>query len=205
MPNEQADTQRSPVFPTQEGAPMKATDTKNAIQKKTPRAKKTGALVCARRASREVEDDLLWFFNQAECDLGLSSNYYESLGYFGELAAAPPDTVVEEAHRYRRIRGRLKAISDSDAGVLQAAYTNRPWPAPLARELGRLTGVAVRLCFTPFTWPVGEALQDRAERVEAERLSIVLGVAGAELLGQLRREAEARFVRALRAYAGVRR
>jgi hypothetical protein len=46
----------------------------------------------------------------------------------------------EAAHRARRIRGSLRAMDSSDAGVLQCGYKLRAWPVVLWDECGRLPG-----------------------------------------------------------------
>jgi hypothetical protein len=144
----------------------------------------------------KVDEELEVFFNRIESDMGISSNYRASLGLAIPLG---PDDVVEAAHRCRLILRALRAIKDSEAGVLRAAYTIAPWPSPLVEELGRLTGIVVRLSFVR-----ARAGRSREELAEAEMLTRELGATGGASLKTLRREAEVRFVRAHRAYAMAR-
>jgi hypothetical protein len=161
-------------------------------------------LALSTRPPRAVEDDLEFYFNLAECKLGLSCNVYESLNHYGVAAAPSPDAVVEEAHRYRLVRRALKAIPDSDAGVLQVAYEVRPWPEALTRELGRLTGVVVRLTCIPAWWPEEREAQVRMDTAQADMLAMQLRCAGHGSLARLRHTAEVRLARAHRLYAAAR-
>jgi hypothetical protein len=99
----------------------------------------------------------------------------------------------------------LKAIAGSDAGVLQAAYEERSWPAELFQALGRVTGVYVRLACALDRWPEDRASQQVVEMARAEWL-----VSSGELrpgnraFVTRRRDAEIRFARAHRAYGAAR-
>ena len=54
---------------------------------------------------------------------GNESNYLAMLGRHGPGSAIPsPEDAAEAAHRARRIHERLRAMTPSDAGVLQCAY-----------------------------------------------------------------------------------
>jgi hypothetical protein len=92
-----------------------------------------------------IDEELDWFFNQAESDMGASSNYQQALRIESPSARRTAEDYVEASAKYRRIRRWLKAIDDYQAGVLQAAYELRDWPVALFDELGRLTGIVVKL------------------------------------------------------------
>jgi hypothetical protein len=152
-----------------------------------------------------VDEELDFFFNRAECEMGLSSNFEQALGPRSTAARRSPEDAAEAAHRYRRIRTWLKAIADSDAGVLQAAYELRDWPVALFDQLGRLTGIVVRMACALDSMHADRRLQQLIEMARARWLVS----SGAPLrqnasLARLRREAEVRFVRALHAYNTVR-
>jgi hypothetical protein len=164
--------------------------------------------VHALRASVVVDVELEWFFNRAECDMGIRSNFERAMRISDPQRDAPnPESLVDAAHAYRQIRGWLRAIPDSDAGVLQAAYEIRPWPPELYDELGRLTGIVVRLACAHGPWPAERLSQERVEmamaRLLASDVAKPVGLAPAPL-ARLRREAEPRLSRAHRAYSGVR-
>ena len=152
-----------------------------------------------------VDEDLDWFFNRSEGDMGVSSNYELALGVASTSYRRTPEDAAEAAHRHRRIRTWLKAIADSDAGVLQAAYELREWPVPLFDELGRLTGVVVKLACALDSVHANRNLQQLVEAARAEWLvvSCVPLRQDASLLN-LRREAENRFARALQGYGVAR-
>lgn len=158
--------------------------------------------------NREVDAELSWFF------MAEDGNTYPS--NFGRMLASVTDdgewrTLEEHARavrRHRVIRSHLKSIHDSDAGVLQCAYAPVAWPSRLERELGRLTGVVVRLACDRATWPEERGRQLRLDAENAEMLVTMLRAGGDEnrqVLGDLRREANARFGRALEAYVAARR
>jgi hypothetical protein len=83
--------------------------------------------------------------------------------------------------------------------VLQAAHVVRYWPAELHHELGRLTGVVVRLACA---LDARELDWEELLKVEEVRARWLIG--GRETLLRLRREATARYARAIRAYLVVR-
>ena len=91
-----------------------------------------------------VDTELDWFFNRAECDMGVSSNFHDVLHpRLPRNERVTPEDAAEASHAHRTIRRWLLGIPDADAGVLQAAYEQRDWPAWLVDELGRITGVVV--------------------------------------------------------------
>ena len=153
--------------------------------------------------TQAVEDELEWFFNQAESDMGAQSNFRASLGIDGWPPVDPEDA-AEACRRFRRIRSWLKAIPDSDAGVLQTAYELHPWPVALYDKLGRLTGVVVRLACALDRWPEDRSAQRLLETVRAGWLLAQSLTPANATLARLRHEATVRLSRATTAYARVR-
>ena len=160
------------------------------------------------RTKPAFDVELEWFFNRAECDMGIRSTFEATLGARCPRPGLPsPEETVEAAHAYRILRGWLRAIDDRDAGVLQAAYEARPWPVPLDDDLGRLTGIVVRLACAVGTWPEDRRAQQAMEMARAEVLAsecFPCRGTGFDPLMRLRREAAKRFARAIHAYAVVR-
>jgi hypothetical protein len=154
-----------------------------------------------------VDAELDWFFNRVDPDMGVYSNFHAALLAGLHAPRVTPEDAAEASHAHRRIRGWLCAIPDSDAGVLQAAYLQRDWPASLWDELGRITGVVVRLACALDPWPDDPKAQALIELGRAHWLASHLanGVGrSAATLVRLRREAEVRFARAHHAYTVVR-
>jgi hypothetical protein len=155
-----------------------------------------------------VDRELEWFFNRAECDMGIRSTFEATLGARCPQPEAPsPEETVEAAHAYRTIRGWLRAIDDRDAGVLQVAYEIRPWPGALYDELGRLTGVVVRLACALDPWPADRRSQELIEMARAGWLESECEPYrryGVGPLARLRREGEKRFAQAHHAYSVAR-
>jgi hypothetical protein len=158
------------------------------------------------RGSTAIDDELDWFFNRAECDMGNQSNYLAMLGPYGPGSAIPsPEDAAEASHRARRIRRWLTSITSPDAGVLQCAYELRNWPVVLWDRLGRLTGIVVRLACALDGLPEDRDLQRVIETARAEWLAAQAPHTAVDATwNRLRREAEARFARAHHAYCAVR-
>ena len=160
------------------------------------------------RATPTVETELEWFFNRVECDMGIRSNFHAVLS--GQLAPSEgvtPEDAAEASYAQRRIRGWLLAIPDADAGVLKSAYEQRAWPGSLVDELGRITGVVVRLACALDRWPADPAAQRVVETARARWLASYCSKGRGrsfETLLTLRREGEVRFAKAHHAYAVVR-
>lgn len=157
--------------------------------------------------SPAIEEELLFFFTAEDGDTS-GSNFGRMLSSVAEDGSwRTPDDHARAAQRHRVIRSHLKSISDSDAGVLQCAYTPQAWPARVAREFGRLTGVAVRLSCDRETWPEERGRQLALDAQNAETLDTMVRAGGEEnrhVLRDLRREAQARFARALGEYVAAR-
>jgi hypothetical protein len=157
------------------------------------------------RAQPAAEIELEWFFNMAQADMGLRSNFELCLGVKAAAVHGSPEDFLEAARTHTLIRGWLRAMPDSEAGVLQAAYETRLWPRRLWDELGTLTGVVVRLACALDPWPEDRRSQEVVEMVRAGWLAAEHEKHGAEgTWATLRREGEVRFVRAMRAYGLVR-
>jgi len=118
-----------------------------------------------------------------------------------------PEDHAVATRRHARVRAWLRAMPDRDAGILQCAYLPHPWPILLARELGRLTGIVVRLSCDRATWPEPRGEQLAVDAQNADRLVAMLQTGGAAEKATLRglaREARAIFARALGRYAAAR-
>jgi hypothetical protein len=155
-----------------------------------------------------VDTELDWFFNRAECDMGVRSNFHAALSRQLEPSEqVTPEDAAEASHAYRTIRRWLLAIPDADAGVLQTAYEQRAWPGSLVDELGRITGVVVRLACALDSWPADRSAQRIVETARAHWLESHWSKGSGrafETLLKLRREGEVRFAKAHHAYAVVR-
>ncbi|MGH7293718.1 MAG: hypothetical protein ACRELB_02240, partial [Polyangiaceae bacterium] len=145
-----------------------------------------------------VDDELRWFFSKH--DGVWASPYHAEM----EAQREPwlPDTDDGEAIAvYWQIRKRLGRIGDPDAGVLSAAYAPRPWPRALRAELGRVTGIVVRLASADSgEWPEERNAQDVLDVRVARRLEVALCNGGREVLDAYRTPALVRLSRALSAY-----
>lgn len=158
--------------------------------------------------SPAIDEELRCFFHIEDGDTS-SSNYGRMLSPVsedGEWRTLEEHAAKERKHRV--ILSHLKSLSDVDAGVLQCAYAPRPWPVRLAKELGRLTGIVVRLSCDRASWPDERGRQLALDAANAEKLDAMLRARGdvhRRALRDLRREAEVRFARALGQYVQARR
>jgi hypothetical protein len=176
----------------------------------TPRHAKSGAeaFQVHRLRVRSVSDtELDWFFNLAEIETGAPSNFGRLLSSVADDGhRRTPDDQAEALRSYRRILGWLRAMPDSDAGVLQAAYEPHDWPRAVRARFGRLTGIAVRLTCSLDTWPEDKRDQEVMEMARARELDTKCAAekGSAKFLATLQEQAEARLSTALRAYLAVR-
>jgi hypothetical protein len=119
-----------------------------------------------------ADAELEWFFTQADSDIAGPSAFVANLARV--LDDEPGDTTMEAraeaAHAQRKILRWMEEIGDHDAGVLKVAYVARPWPLTLREELGRLTGVVVRIASAEVGLPDDERALDALEQRTAVRL-----------------------------------
>ena len=155
-----------------------------------------------------VDTELDWFFNRAECEMGVPSNFHAVLPrHLAQSERRTPEDAAEASHAHRTIRRWLLAIPGADAGVLQVAYEQHDWPSSLVDELGRITGVVVRIACALDRWPADKAAQRVVETARTRWLDSHCSKGrgrGFETLLRLRREGEVRFAKAHHAYAVVR-
>jgi hypothetical protein len=134
-----------------------------------------------------VGEELGWFFS---VDDGRRVRPYfdrASARHLAGVLRVPEQDVCQE-RVHRRIRRWLLAIREHDVAVLQAAYGPRAWPPELRRELGRFTGIVVRLA-SAMEWPRETWEQDLLEIRVATRLEAVLAARGREGLAVFRNAA----------------
>lgn len=149
-----------------------------------------------------ISEELGWFFS---VDDGRRERPYfdrASARHLAGLLGVPVYAVSQERF-HRRIRRWLVGIDDHDAGVLQAAFAPRAWPPALRRELGRLTGIVVRLA-SAMEWPIETWEQDLLEIRVAARLDVALATGGREVFAVFRTAATRLLSQALAAYIAAR-
>jgi hypothetical protein len=159
------------------------------------------------RATPAVDTELHWFFNVADSEIGLQSNFGRLLSSVSaEGRWRTPEDHAEAAHAHQRILGWLRAMPNNEAGVLQAAYEPRDWPRSVRAEFGRLTGVAVRLMSSLEEWPEDRSSQEEMDMAKARDLdaNCLARRTEAPFLESLRKRADLRLARALAVYLKVR-
>ncbi len=161
------------------------------------------------RPSAEVDEELAWFFCAEDGDFASQSNFGRMLSPVSEDGTwRTPEDHFAAVQRHRALRACLRSMPDRDAGVLQCAYAPSPWPARLQRELGRLTGIVVRLACDRATWPEQRGQQLALDAENADQLDGMLRHGGEQdraAVRALRREALGCFAKALGEYQKARR
>jgi hypothetical protein len=123
-----------------------------------------------------ADKELEWFFTMAECDMAPRSAFVASLERVlpNESGDSTMEDRAEAAHAQRTLLRWIQEVGDHGAGVLKVAYTARPWPLMLREELGRLTGVVVRLRAAEIGLPDDDRELDTLEQRTAIRLNEAL-------------------------------
>jgi hypothetical protein len=161
-------------------------------------------------SNKVLHEELSWFFNEAESAASLPSNFTTPRGkassWYGTMMKADlgAEERVEAACAAGTIERRLRAMPDSDVGVLFAAFGPHLWPEKLERALGPLTGIVVRLAAAGGTPTGAGGHAARRDHDVARALERSLHHEGLLGLGLLRAEAHTLLARALRAYARIR-
>ena len=137
-----------------------------------------------------ADEELRWFFKMAEGEAGSTLDRRTVALGFGRGSA----------RAYRKIRGWLLAMTDRDAGVLKAAYMVGPWPPGVRDELGRLSGVVVRLASAEVGWPDDSTEQQLLEAQVANQLEAARLRDGPAAFIRFRRRAKELLKTALRSY-----
>jgi hypothetical protein len=149
-----------------------------------------------------VGEELGWFFSVDDGRRVKPHFDKASRQHLAALRGVPVHAVCQE-RIHRRIRRWVVRVDDHDAGVLQAAYASRAWPPGLRRELGKLTGIVVRLA-SAMEWPEETWEQDLLEIRVATRLDVALATGGRDVFAVFRTAATRLLSRALAAYIAAR-
>jgi len=124
------------------------------------------------RLRQDALTEVEWYFQLAEAEMSAPSNFGRMLASVStEGYWRTPEDHAEAATAYRRIRRWLYAMSNNEAGVLQAAYEPREWPRAVLVHFGDLTGIAVRLTCTIDEWPEDRRLQELMDHTRARELA----------------------------------
>jgi len=93
--------------------------------------------------SREADEELAWFFNDAASAIETPSNYAANLSGQRHHALEETEARIEALHGARTIWERLTILDGRRARVLEALYEERLWPEALEGTLGPVVGVVV--------------------------------------------------------------
>jgi hypothetical protein len=148
-----------------------------------------------------ADKELEWFFTMAECDTAPRSAFVASLERVlpNESGDSTMEDRVEATQAQRTLLRWIQEVGDHDAGVLKVAYMARPWPLMLREELGRLTGVVVRLRAAEIGLPDDDRELDTLEQRTAIRLNEALAC-GDSNVDRLKRKASPLLQKAFLAY-----
>lgn len=147
-----------------------------------------------------ADEELEWFFTMAESDIRGPSTFVAELArVVDDAGRVTLEDRAEAVHAHRKMMKWFVEIGDHDAGVLKVAYTARPWPLRLREELGRLTGVVIRMAAAEVGLPDDDRALDALEQRAALRLDAALAN-GERIVGKRQRAASPIFRKAFVAY-----
>jgi hypothetical protein len=95
--------------------------------------------------SAQADEELAWFFNEASCAIGEPSSHAVLIEGAQHSGTERAERRIEALHTASKIWTRLASLSVTDARVIEALYTERPWPAPIVRHLGPVAGVVAAM------------------------------------------------------------
>jgi hypothetical protein len=147
-----------------------------------------------------ADTELEFFFSMADSAMGVRSNFAAMIRKEKDTM----DTFAEAARALRLIRGLLRRLGSFDAGVLSAAYLARRWPLALREELGRVTGVVVRLACVDVGLPDDDDALADLELRTAARLGEALDRRGKPALARYREQGLTLLRRAFESYERAR-
>ena len=147
-----------------------------------------------------ADTELEWFCTMAESAIRGPSAFVAQLA---SVLDEPGNTTMEDraeaVHAHRKMMEWFVEIGDHDAGVLKVAYMARPWPLRLREELGRLTGVVIRMAAAEVGLPDDDRALDALEQRTALRLDAALAN-GERIVEKRQRAASPIFRKAFVAY-----
>ena len=150
-----------------------------------------------------AEAELMWFFNEAESEIDLPSN-------FGAIAGISPssDQAVEQRteamHTAGKINLRLRTLPPGHVAVLAGRYKESVWPRAVVRELGHLAGVVEALPEVRAQYLRALIAGKTRTRSVAAWLEELIEQGGPGAVDRWHRDAEAKCAAALAAYDALR-
>jgi hypothetical protein len=90
--------------------------------------------------SKAADEELFWFFNEAEAEVDQPSNFCAMLAGMSPDSLEAVERRAEALHSAGKIRTRLQAIPPGDARMLESLYRERAWPEAVEKALGVFTG-----------------------------------------------------------------
>jgi hypothetical protein len=119
--------------------------------------------------SAAADEELHWFFNEAESEVDVPSSFCALLAGVPQDSLESMEDRAEALHAAGKIRTRLEALSVTDARMLESLYRERPWPWRVERVLGVLAGPVDALAVFPVEYLVTDRAALAPWRREAER------------------------------------
>jgi hypothetical protein len=90
--------------------------------------------------SAAADEELHWFFNEAESEVDAPSSFCALLAGVPQDSLESMEDRAEALHSAGKIRTRLESLSVTDARMLESLYRERPWPWRVERVLEVLAG-----------------------------------------------------------------
>ncbi|MGH7295115.1 MAG: hypothetical protein ACRELB_09290 [Polyangiaceae bacterium] len=145
-------------------------------------------------------EELWWFFNEALIDVEQPSSYEGLLTGDSPVSAAAVERRAEAVHGAWTIHGWLQKLRVFHARMLEALFTERPWPERVEAALGILTGPVESLPLVRAEHLTAIARGQTTMKTVTSWLDERLAWGGERALAAWRREAEMRCATAVLAY-----
>jgi hypothetical protein len=95
--------------------------------------------------SPEADEELSWFFNEAEMAIDVPSNYCVLLSGVSPTDLPEVERRAEALHAAGKIRARIESLNSGDAVLLAGLYVKRSFTLALRKTLGRMAGAVEAL------------------------------------------------------------
>ncbi|HVN35590.1 MAG TPA: hypothetical protein VMU96_10095 [Casimicrobiaceae bacterium] len=171
-----------------------------------PNPSRTLVEVCPRRfrdvtPSAAAEAELRWFFNEAEAEIDMPSNYCSLLAGVRRTTEEEVERRIEAQHAAGKINGWLKSLHTTQALLLAGLYTERPWSDEVTKALPHgLAGAAEASPIVKVEYLRAIARNQTRARTIADWIEGVVHKGRRDLVDVWRAELELSCALAVRAY-----
>jgi hypothetical protein len=151
--------------------------------------------------SAAAEAELRWFFNEAEAEIDMQSNYCSLLAGVRRTTEEEVERRIEAQHAAGKINGWLKSLHTTQALLLAGLYIERPWSEEVTKALPfGLAGAAEAYPTARVEWLREVARSQTRARSVADWIEEVVRKGRTDLVNAWRTELELVCAMAVHAY-----